>query len=244
MNELIIAHNLGLGDHFICNGLINYFSLFYEKIFLPVYNLPNNSNIETVKSLYKDNTKVSLLPINHEVSIWHDPDILYKYTEHLCLQTIDVELFKYKPSTIAWYRYFYEQFGIPYYYRYKYFCLPKTIEESEKLYHRHIPDGQKYRVIHDNSSVSGYYPLMINKNDSLLTIKIDRSLTDNLLNWVDILKNADEIHVVDSSVFCLVDSIKKECRGDLYFHDIRWSGSPQYHEDLISWNIIKYPIKI
>ena len=34
--ELIIYHHLGLGDHLICNGLVNYLSLYFNKVFLPV----------------------------------------------------------------------------------------------------------------------------------------------------------------------------------------------------------------
>ena len=243
-DEILVAHNLGLGDHFICNGLVNYLSQYY-KVFLPVYHTSHHSNLETIDSLYSDNPNVSLVQLtdhNPAISIWHDPDSLPRYFENLCIPTIDVEMFKYKPSNIAWYRYFYEQFDLPYNFRYKYFSLPKVIPLENELYNT-IVTNSDYKVIHNNSSANTCYPMNFEMSPNLEEIYVTESVTKNLLNWTKILKNAKEIHVADSSVFCLVDSIKDECKGDLYFHDIRSSSSPQYHCDLHQWNIIKYETK-
>ena len=32
-SELVVYHHLGLGDHLICNGLVNYLSLDFKKYF-------------------------------------------------------------------------------------------------------------------------------------------------------------------------------------------------------------------
>ena len=34
--EFILHHHLGLGDSIVCNGMINYLSKDFEKIYLPV----------------------------------------------------------------------------------------------------------------------------------------------------------------------------------------------------------------
>ena len=35
-DAFILYHHLGLGDHIICNGLTNYLSKTYKKIYMPV----------------------------------------------------------------------------------------------------------------------------------------------------------------------------------------------------------------
>lgn len=242
MNELLIAHNLGLGDHFICNGLVNYLCKFYDRIFLPVLDLPDHSNLESIRCLYSENPKVSILELKEEISIWNDHDIYQKYNENYCLPILDVEMFKYKPGHIPWYKYFYEQFGIGYDIRYKYFSLP-TLPESVLFYDTIIPPNAKYRLIHNKTSVRNFYPLKI-EPDELLSIYVDPELTKNLLNWTHVIKNATEIHVIDSSMFCFVDSIKSLCKGDLYYHDIRLSGATFDHQDLQEWKVICYDVKL
>ena len=43
--------HLGLGDHIVCNGLLNYFSESFDKIYLPV----KSRDINNINYLYKDN---------------------------------------------------------------------------------------------------------------------------------------------------------------------------------------------
>jgi len=50
-------------------------------------------------------------------------------------------------------------------------------------------------------------------------------MTKNLLDWVKVIKNAEEIHCVDSAVMHLVDSL--ECRSQkLSYHDF---GKGNFH---------------
>ena len=60
--ELIIYHHLGLGDHLICNGLVNYLSLNFNKVFLPV----KKRNFNNVSYLYKENNKIHLFKVSNE----------------------------------------------------------------------------------------------------------------------------------------------------------------------------------
>ena len=59
-NSLVIHHHLGLGDHIICNGLINQISI-YKKIYL-ICKLQYYKNI---RYLYKDNKNVKVIPLTN-----------------------------------------------------------------------------------------------------------------------------------------------------------------------------------
>ena len=51
-------HHLGLGDHIICNGMINYLTNYFNKIYIPV----KEKNFDNIKYLYKD--KKSVIPFS------------------------------------------------------------------------------------------------------------------------------------------------------------------------------------
>ena len=61
-----------------------------------------------------------------------------------------------------------------------------------------------------------------------------------MMQYVDLIKNAEEIHVVPSSFHCLVDSM--ETNASLYFHDIREKTSMAINSDWNNhrWTIVKY----
>ena len=58
MEKVIIHHNTGLGDHLICNGLVNYISI-NKKVFL----ICNKKNFSSIRYLYSENKNVRVIPI-------------------------------------------------------------------------------------------------------------------------------------------------------------------------------------
>ena len=61
-NQFVLHHHLGLGDHIICNGLVNYISRDFELIYLPV----KEKNFKNIEYLYKENSVISLFQIEDE----------------------------------------------------------------------------------------------------------------------------------------------------------------------------------
>ena len=61
--------------------------------------------------------------------------------------------------------------------------------------------------------------LNINVQTKYPVFEINHGLTNNLLDYVDIIQQAKEIHVVDSSLYHLIDNMNVEAQ--LFFHDIR-----------------------
>ena len=60
--KFILHHHLGLGDSIVCNGMVNYLSKDYEKIYLPV----KDYNYKTLKFLYSENNKVEIFKVENE----------------------------------------------------------------------------------------------------------------------------------------------------------------------------------
>lgn len=255
--ELILHHHPGLGDHFICNGMVHHYSEEYKKIYLPC----REKFFTTVSCLYQDYPNI--IPksfsndwdtLEKEVYDWSkESNIPYLKIGYDKVIYTYLEREQCQPSWVSvnFDRQFYEQSEVLYSERYSKFKLPEVIEGSKELYEKIVGDVKDYILVHDLSSESDGYSFDMfewrnGKNSHLTIIKIQDSITDNLLHWIDVIRNATEIHVSPSSVFCLVDSICLELKSDLYFHDFRNNSLFQVNSLLNDhrWIIVDYDEKI
>lgn len=55
-DQFLAYTHLGLGDHIVCNGLINHFSESFEKIYLPV----KSRDLNNLNYLYRVNHKIQI----------------------------------------------------------------------------------------------------------------------------------------------------------------------------------------
>lgn len=204
--EAIIYHHLGLGDHFICNGLVNLISERFDKVFL----ITKEHNFETISCLYKDNEKVEVISIKKE------PEDIELFSRINDLKVVKIGFVDFSNKTFD--RSFYSQLGVDFSRRYTNFKLPEQIENSEEIYNKLVTEFP-YCLIH---RVCSQEIFDLNIDTNLPRIYIQPGVTNNLLDYVKIIKNASEIHCVDSSVYHLIDSI--DVPGKLYFHDVRSSS--------------------
>jgi|15BtaG_2_1085339.scaffolds.fasta_scaffold08133_3 hypothetical protein len=222
MKELCIHHHLGLGDHFVCNGLVHEISKKYSKIHLPA----KKHNFDTVDCLYKDWDNIFVFEVTDE----------YKDVAAHCLKNNIPVLkvgFDYLNICADFGNVcFYKQLGLDFSIRYTNFKLPNEIANADILYDKLAPPTEEYCLVHQQSSVENF---QINIQSDLPIIEIKPGFTNNLLDYVKIIKNATEIHCIDSSVINLVDGMALET-DKLFFHEIKtcpWKISDK-------WNKIKY----
>jgi hypothetical protein len=215
---MIIHHHLGLGDHFVCNGLVNYFSKL-EKIDLicKKYNEP------TVKTLYQDNNSVTIVPIPAQ------NELLESYNYSVSTNQKILRIGFDKCDINNWDRSFYSQVGLDFVERYRLFKLPKKLPEQ-------APAPQEPFIFIHSESSEGSYNLNINSsiNNRFYVKKTD---TDNLLGYLRLITMAEEIHCINSSLFHLIDSIPS-ITNKLYYHNIR--HHPCTFEISNKWSIVNY----
>ena len=73
----------------------------------------------------------------------------------------------------------------------------------------------------------------VSKHKNLRVVKIQTGITNNVFDFVDLIKKAKEIHVVGSFFQCIVDSMVDQTSADLYFHNIMIKHDAQIN---CAWN--------
>lgn len=223
--DLMIHHHLGMGDHFICNGLVNYICSNREQHNRSsplVYIACKKRNLETVSYLYSENTMV--IPtevVDNEISE------VNSFVEKNDLNLIRVGFDLCDPNSFD--TSFYSQLNIDFIERYRFFKLPK--QKPKNLIE--VPD-YPYILVHDQSSEQKYH-LSIQTEIHKLYIDVQEGY--HLLSYIDCITNAQEIHCIDSSIFHLIDSLPN-ITNKLYYHDIR--KSPTHFNKSHRWEIVSY----
>ena len=222
MKKLIIHHHLGLGDHFICNGLVRFLvaNTPYDEYILPT----KKRNCKTVAQMYSDLTNLKISPITVD-------DDVYRNIPHDCeVVRIGFEnLKKYNPKTFD--QQFYEQFGLFINQKKLLFFSPRNPDQENKCYEHYDPP-QDYIFVHDVSSI-GKCNLKI---DTKYPIVRPTSLDYNLLDHLKLIERAKEVHCINSSFFNMIDLCCE--RDHLYFHQTK------QRKDIpcisFQWKVIQY----
>lgn len=214
---MIIHHHLGLGDHFICNGLVNYFSK-SKKIDL----ICKKHNEPTVKTLYQDNSNVKVIPIPSQNELLES----YNYSISTNQEILRIGFDKCNPSN--WDKSFYTQVGLDFIERYRLFKFPKTLPSQINI------ENKSFIFVHNECS-EGRYSLNIESN--LDRFVVEKNQTNNLFSYTNLLQRATEIHCINSSIFHLIDSMPN-VTDKLYYHNTR--NHPCNFQISSKWNIIDY----
>ncbi len=184
-----------MGDHFTCNGLVHYVAQQFDLVYLPC----KQQYFKTVQHLYEDYDKIKVCPIKNEPQ-----DIIELSNSTIPILRVGFEkldLTKIEKS-------FYEQLGIPFEVRYKGFKLPSNMDSSISLYEKVKSTlGEKYIFVHNRSS-DNIYDLHI-KSDLPCHIA-QMSDTNDVLDYYHTLSNAQEIHIINSSLFCMITPLVKQ----------------------------------
>lgn len=238
IDEIAIAVEPGLGDHFICNGLINHISQFYNKIYLPVYDISVHPNWATVENLYSTNSQVRLVRLPRFVRHWESQRSWAHFFSTWNIPTLQVKL---DPNRypVRWYKWFYHQLLIDWHTHQTKCVLPPLSPMADQLFDRVVGDHQQYVVVHDHST-AGHTPLVNMHHTDLPIVRITPGISSNLLDWRRVIAGATEIHAVQSSVFWLCNLMQPSIQGKLYYHKARPLEAPIDPEDFPSWTFVDY----
>ena len=208
MPAVIVHHHLGLGDHFICNGLVNSLCNVYDKIYLAC----KKHYFPTVNYLYSESPQVEVFEILNEpqdiinVSQQKQIPIL-----HVGFQFCDLSNFESS---------FYLQLGYDPQMQYSAFTLPLDALQPNKMFFDWTENkGKEYVFVHNQSSLETFD---LHIESKLPQYIVEKSQTANLLDYVPLMLAAKEIHLINSSIQALVWPLLMQNyfgKTQIFFHD-------------------------
>lgn len=205
--EKYIYHHLGLGDHIICNAIVRHYKKSYEKLY--VFCKPHN--FENVSYMYKDDKNIIILPIgeDNDVNIYISKNNLedkvirigFEYVSRCNLSSFD--------------ECFYTSIGLNFDDRFTGFLFVRDIEKEKEIYNKLNPQNHPYIFTHGG----------IDKSKIRQDLKIiENPLEYNIFDLLYLVENADEVHLMESSIKCLVNSYKMTKPKFFYHRYVRGYG--------------------
>lgn len=214
--DILIHHHLGLGDHLVLNGLVNYISENHSQD-KKIYLLCKSRNYQNVTKLYKNKSNIFIVVSSGEENLdalsflMKNPGVEYfrigheKYSERIetknnwdCGQV------------------FYYLANIPYENRFSKFYIDIDQEKNDQVLENLNPNKEDFIFLHDDPT-RGYY-ISIENRLGLKVIKNDDKF--GIFDYIKLLRSAKEIHLMPSSFYCLIESVEG-IKADLYRYNIR-----------------------
>lgn len=253
MRRVYLVSNLYLGDAFVINALVRQIAQTSDQLWLPT--LPQY--VETVSCLYQDMPQITVLPY---LAQQHERELIQQHQlAEINFRTIfEVTRMPFKgwPQSVEvpvlWDRQIYEYFDVPFSRRYKDTVLPSHTPGAAKLCEKLNPTREPFVLWHRQAShvatpaqidlaawriSSGMPPLKI--------IEVEPGHTSNFLDWMELIKQADEIHAIPSALHCLVDSMATHIKADLFYHDVKACTvmQPNCRWNMWRWHHVHYEHK-
>lgn len=237
---------IGIGDHFVSSGLIKHLSQKFQRVFLVTcpYNWP------TVNYMFVNNPNVIVVAM----------DPLNADSVNQLVKDVNGELFVAMFDYIhrtdqPWFRACYEQYQLPYEARFELWNGPTHGPRSHQLYRKIAERKKPYMVIHHTCGERGPKPfdidILAGRDPESIAhfnqIIVTGEYSNNLFDWSQILINAAEIHVVQSSIYHLCEMISDQLTGTVFYHNIRDATHNIPQRDITPyfphWQIVEYPFK-
>lgn len=194
-----IFHHLGLGDHIICNGMVRHFHKKngFIKLFCYEHNLKN------VSYMYRDLENFELISIRND----EEADSIINT---LCPSSKIIKIGFEKLSEFTdriFDEAFYAIAGLDYSVKTDSFYLERELEVEKEILSKMNPTGEKYVFIHDD--IHRGYKI----DESKISSPYKKIYNDNsipLFHCISLIENAEEVHVMQSSIKDLINCFKFE----------------------------------
>ena len=198
---LFVGH-CGLGDIINMVGAIRYIALQFDKTYIAIDNGPKNE--KNIKAFFAEDPSIEIVYIDSPGYSLDNYDMVFKCGYY---KTDYIDLTKLADS-------FYDHLGFDRNIRFSYFNLPQTIG-SVNMYEK--LKGHKYVFVQQKSS-NRFTSLIKWDINEILTIDpninmypethewhalAEACINNPFLDYIDTIKHASQVHVVDSAFYCL-----------------------------------------
>jgi hypothetical protein len=207
METILVKQHIGLGDYLICNGLIRILAEKYN-IILPV---PTNY-LTSVEFMYRDISNISCVRLEHvNYNDYKNIKVIgFDWSEHPT---------KYPEENFE--QMFYRHADIPFECKKTHFKVLRDVEREKNLFNSLNLIPKSYSFLHEynagdsNSSVKINRNLITNQNIISVGVNV---FSQNIFDYITLINEAAEVHVIESSIFCLIDLCQEIINSNLFCH--------------------------
>jgi len=234
-DEAHILTHLGLGDNLTCHGLVREI----HKKHSQSYVYCKLKYFYSVDFMYRDLPNLTVFPME-EIGAenfvkMHNIKNYYKIGHENMAQAETAE------------KAFYKQAGVDFNKKWDSFFIQRNDERENKLYSSFDFKENDYAFVHDDLSRNSNYTgqkqaIDITKisDPNLKVFRPKMEYTNNIFDYLKIIENAKEIHVMESSFMFLIDLAFKKIDKPLYLH--RYSrGTPAWElpTNKLNWRVLE-----
>lgn len=195
---VVVAPHLGMGDMLTVIGAVRHYAAVYDRVVL----LCMRKYEASVRAIYADTPKVELHCVDYARKNWKS----YEPVKQLAREGAAVKVMGSRHSRLGMYppkkpfwEVFYSDADLPYEIRWKNLLIARN-RRRENLFWEGACNSERIVFVHDKPGSSGagvISPFRVYHADE------GRKLTSTITDYCSMMENALEVHVVNSSFFCL-----------------------------------------
>lgn len=214
--RISILHPQGLGDAIICNGLCRYYA--NKENVEKVYVYIPKRYVNLAKWMYRDSKIITVIPINASQKE------AYFYCTNIANNLMSKVVFVGNTAVNGYNDIFkkYKKFDeiiydlghVPYEHRYKSFYIQRDFTEEKNAVNKLEAHG-RYAFVHDDPD-KGF---VLNAKTQLKQIRNDKTI--NPFYLCSILENAEEIHLMESSIKNLCEQLQLNAKKLFRYDEVR-----------------------
>jgi hypothetical protein len=211
LNVKYIMTHLGLGDNFICHGIIREYARQNK-----VVSFAKPQYYDTVFFMYRDNPNIQILPYDDSQAI--------QFLQQQKINTesyIGIGIYGQNWNTTltdkSFDQIFYEQSNVLFNLKFDNFNVVRDLNRELELFKKFNIKEKEYIFVHDDPN-RGF---IINRNlpENISVVRNVPGLTNNLFDYCYLIEKAKEVHVMESSFMFMIDMMKNlECQ-DMFIHN-------------------------
>lgn len=209
MSLKYIYHHLGLGDHIICNGMIRYFCKKYDSVVI----FCKDQYYDNVYYMYRDLNNLEIFNFSDDVEVVQFINGNLNVKNNLIklgFENLDSCL-----DRMTFDEAFYHLAGLDFQIRFDEFYFERDLEREDEVCKTLNPDDEKYIFVLDDPKRS--YNIDMNKvTDQYKVIRNDYQF--KMFDYIKLLENAEEIHMMQTGFLDLVNSYKMD-KPKVYRHN-------------------------
>lgn len=233
--DLFIYHHLGLGDMIHCNGMVRHLLSRLEshrgiQVFCKSRNAP------MTQWMYRDEPRIHIIKLQdserEQLQVQRCLHAM-RARNYLCVGHRALRPMLDQYPQLFFDELFYLQLGIPYSSRFEECYWERDWSEEERVFDK-CSAAQPYAFVHDDPA-RGY--VVDTAAIDLPIVRNDPS--ESLFHMGLLLERAAEIHCMESSIRCMIESLDMS-RTRLYYHNFRYPDRPLGTATRQNWVSIEY----